>query len=45
VLGTLVLLALAQGFRRQPFGDLAVVSVFTTLVGSLAFARFVERAA
>jgi multisubunit Na+/H+ antiporter MnhF subunit len=43
VLGTLALLALAQGFHREPFGDLAVISALVSLTGNLAFARFLER--
>jgi multisubunit Na+/H+ antiporter MnhF subunit len=43
VLGTLALLALAEGFHREPFGDLAVISALVSLTGNLAFARFLER--
>jgi multisubunit Na+/H+ antiporter MnhF subunit len=43
VLGTLALLALAEGTHRQSFGDLAVVSGLASVVGALAFARFLER--
>jgi multisubunit Na+/H+ antiporter MnhF subunit len=37
---TLVLLALAEGTRREPFGDLALVLAVTSFVGGLAFLRF-----
>jgi multicomponent Na+:H+ antiporter subunit F len=40
---TLTLLALAQGYRRDPFMDLAVVSAVLAFAGALAFARFLER--
>lgn len=40
---TLVLLLLAEGFRRQPFVDMAVVLAFVSFVGSVVFVRFVER--
>jgi multisubunit Na+/H+ antiporter MnhF subunit len=43
ILGTLALLALAEGTHREPFGDLAVVSGLASVVGALAFARFLER--
>lgn len=43
VLGTLALLGLSEGFARQPFGDLAIVSALVSLIGALAFARFLER--
>jgi len=40
---TLVLLCIAQGLRRDPFMDLALVSAVLSFAGSLAFARFLER--
>lgn len=40
---TLVLLLLAQGYRRDPFMDLAVVSALLSFAGALTFARFLER--
>lgn len=43
VLVTTILVLLSEGFHRQPFIDLAVVLAPMTLVGSLAFARLMER--
>jgi multisubunit Na+/H+ antiporter MnhF subunit len=40
---TLVLVLLAQGYRRDPFMDLALVSALLSFAGALAFARFLER--
>jgi multicomponent Na+:H+ antiporter subunit F len=40
---TLVLLLLAQGYRRDPFFDLALVSSVLSFAGALTFARFLER--
>jgi multicomponent Na+:H+ antiporter subunit F len=40
---TLVLLLLAQGYRRDPFVDLALVSALLSFAGALTFARFLER--
>ena len=40
---TLVLLLLAQGYRRDPFMDLALVSAVLSFAGALTFARFLER--
>lgn len=40
---TLVLLCIAQGLRRDPFMDLALVSAVLSFAGSLCFARFLER--
>jgi multisubunit Na+/H+ antiporter MnhF subunit len=37
---TLVLLAIAEGTRREPFGDLALVLAVTSFAGGLAFLRF-----
>jgi multisubunit Na+/H+ antiporter MnhF subunit len=44
--GTLLssaLMALCEGFHRQPFIDLALLFAFLTIVGALAFARLMER--
>ena len=43
VLLTTILMLLSEGFRRQPFIDLAVVFAPLSLVGSLTFARLMER--
>ena len=43
VLLTTILMLLAEGFHRQPFIDLAVVFAPLSLVGSLMFARLMER--
>ena len=43
VLLTTILMLLSEGFRRQPFIDLAVVFAPMSLVGSLVFARLMER--
>ena len=43
VLGSTILMLLAEGFHRQPFIDLAVVLAPMALVGSLTFARLMER--
>jgi multicomponent Na+:H+ antiporter subunit F len=40
---TLILLALAQGYRRDPFMDLALVSALLSFAGALTFVRFLER--
>ena len=40
---TLVLMVLAQGYRRDPFMDLALVSAVLSFAGALTFARFLER--
>ena len=40
---TLVLVLLAQGYRRDPFMDLALVSALLSFAGALSFARFLER--
>jgi multicomponent Na+:H+ antiporter subunit F len=40
---TLVLVLIAQGFRRDPFMDLALVSSILSFAGALTFARFLER--
>lgn len=38
-----ILLLLAEGVHRQSFVDLAVVFAFLSFVGSLLFARLLER--
>ena len=43
VLLTTILVLLAEGLHRQPFIDLAVVFAPMSLVGSLLFARLMER--
>jgi multisubunit Na+/H+ antiporter MnhF subunit len=43
VLACTILMLLAEGFHRQPFIDLAVVLAPLSLVGSLTFARVMER--
>jgi multisubunit Na+/H+ antiporter MnhF subunit len=40
---TLALLLIAQGLRRDPFFDLALVSSVLSFAGALVFARFLER--
>ncbi len=40
---TAVLLLLAEGLHRQPFADLALIFAVLSFVGSLAFARLLER--
>ena len=40
---TLALLMIAQGIRRDPFVDLALVSAILTFAGALTFVRFLER--
>lgn len=40
---TLALLAIAQGYRRDPFMDLALISAVLSFAGALAFVRFLER--
>ena len=37
---TLALLALAEGTRREPFGDLALILALVSFIGGLAFLRF-----
>jgi multisubunit Na+/H+ antiporter MnhF subunit len=39
-LATLVLLLIAEGTHRQPFGDLALIFAVTSFAGSIAFVRF-----
>jgi multicomponent Na+:H+ antiporter subunit F len=36
------LMALAEGFHRQPFVDLALVLALLSVIGSLVFARMME---
>lgn len=43
VLLSTILVLLSEGFHRQPFIDLAVVFAPMSLVGSLMFARLMER--
>ena len=40
---TLALLMTAQGLRRDPFVDLALVSAILSFTGALTFVRFLER--
>lgn len=40
---TLIMLLIAVGTRRQPFGDLALILGITSFAGSLAFLRFGRR--
>jgi multisubunit Na+/H+ antiporter MnhF subunit len=42
-LAVTALMLLSQGFHRQPFIDLAVVLALVSTVGSLTFARMMER--
>jgi multicomponent Na+:H+ antiporter subunit F len=37
---TLVLLLIAEGTKREPFGDLALALAITSFAGGLAFLRF-----
>ncbi len=43
LIATLILLLLAEGFRRQPFTDLALALALLSFGGGLVFARFLER--
>jgi multisubunit Na+/H+ antiporter MnhF subunit len=43
ILLSTILVLLSEGFHRQPFVDLAVVFAPMSLVGSLVFARLMER--
>jgi multisubunit Na+/H+ antiporter MnhF subunit len=38
----LILLLLSEGFKRQPFGDLAIVLAALSFVGTIAFSYFLE---
>jgi multisubunit Na+/H+ antiporter MnhF subunit len=42
-IATVTFIVLAEGVHRQPFVDLALVLAVLTFVGSLAFARLLER--
>jgi multisubunit Na+/H+ antiporter MnhF subunit len=41
-LATTALLALSEGFHRQPFADLAIIMAVLSVIGALAFARLME---
>ena len=43
ILMSTILVLLSEGFHRQPFIDLAVVFAPMSLVGSLMFARLMEK--
>jgi multisubunit Na+/H+ antiporter MnhF subunit len=43
VLSVTALMLLSEGFHRQPFVDLAVVLALVSTVGSMTFARMMER--
>ncbi len=43
VLVITILMLLSEGFHRQPFVDLAIVLAPLALIGSLTFARLMER--
>ena len=43
VIDTTILVLLSEGFHRQPFIDLAVVSALLSFAGALVFARILER--
>lgn len=40
---TSALMALCEGFHRQPFIDLALLFAFLTMLGAFAFVRLMER--
>jgi multisubunit Na+/H+ antiporter MnhF subunit len=40
---TLIMLLIAVGTKRQPFGDLALVLAVTSFAGAIAFLRFGRR--
>jgi multicomponent Na+:H+ antiporter subunit F len=42
-ISVLVLLLLAEGFGRQPFFYLVLISAALSFVGALAYVRFMER--
>lgn len=42
-LAVTALMALSQGFNRQPFIDLALVLAVLSLIGGMLFARLMER--
>jgi multisubunit Na+/H+ antiporter MnhF subunit len=43
VLLSTILVLLSEGFHRQPFIDLAVIFAPMSMIGSLLFARLMER--
>jgi multisubunit Na+/H+ antiporter MnhF subunit len=43
VLTSVALILFAEGIHRQPFADLAIVLAALGFVGTLAYARFLER--
>ena len=43
VLATMALLLLAEGYDRDIYFDLAIVVAAVSFIGSLVFARFLER--
>jgi multicomponent Na+:H+ antiporter subunit F len=43
VVDVVILLVLAQGFRRDIYFDVALVLAFLSFAGALVFIRFVER--
>lgn len=43
VMAAIVLLLLAQGFRREPFVDIALTLALLSFGAGLVFARFLER--
>ena len=43
VIVSTILMLLSEGLHRQPFIDLAVILAPMALIGSLAFARLMER--
>ena len=45
LIGVVALLLLSEGTHRQSFVDLAIVLAVTSLIGNVAFVRFVDRAA
>jgi multisubunit Na+/H+ antiporter MnhF subunit len=40
---TSALMALCEGFHRQPFMDLALLFALLSMIGAMAFARLMER--
>lgn len=40
---TSALMALCEGFHRQPFIDLALLFALLSMIGAMAFARLMER--
>ncbi len=40
---TSALMALCEGFHRQPFIDLALLFALLSMIGGIAFARLMER--